>query len=116
MIFVILFLISIITVVYSLKFYVRLRVQDYGIYILLGMHRKELQKLILMEYIWGFISSGIAGFGIGTIFIILEKGYIIKVNRKYIDSEYRYGENIFLYFNIVYDIHFMCCDFQFKLY
>ncbi|WP_373238812.1 ABC transporter permease [Dorea longicatena] len=107
MIFVILFLISIITVVYSLKFYVRLRVQDYGIYILLGMHRKELQKLILMEYIWGFISSGIAGFGIGTIFIILEKVTLSKLIGNTLIRNIAMGK-IYFYTLILYMIFILC--------
>ena len=42
--------VSIVVIVYSVRFYIRSRMKDYGILTVLGIREKDMKKLIVMEY------------------------------------------------------------------
>lgn len=70
-------IISIITIMlmsFATIYYLKLRIKDYSLFIMLGLHRREVYQLILMEFGIGWIVSegiGIIG-GAGTLYGIQE--------------------------------------------
>lgn len=70
-------IISIITIMlmsFATIYYLKLRIKDYSLFIMLGLHRREVYQLILMEFGIGWIVSegiGIVG-GAGTLYGIQE--------------------------------------------
>lgn len=76
--------VSIVVIVYSVRFYIRSRMKDYGILTVLGIREKDMKKLIVMEYSLSCIVSCAAGLLIGRVTAY----FIGKSFRKYVGASF----------------------------
>lgn len=62
-------MISVITIMlmaYAMIYYLKSRIRDYGLFIMMGMHKREVFSLMLIEYVLGWVFSSILGLILGT--------------------------------------------------
>ncbi|MGO5052230.1 FtsX-like permease family protein [Lachnospiraceae bacterium LCP25S3_G4] len=58
---------TILLLVFSILYYIKTRMKDYGMYLILGIQKKTLVRFVLTEYIFGWICSVLIGLMIGTL-------------------------------------------------
>ena len=63
--------VSVVLTVYAVRSYVRVRVRDYSMLMLLGIRKKMFQMIIFAEYGLGWLLSVIAGFVCGSLIYYL---------------------------------------------
>lgn len=62
-------MISVITIMlmaYAMIYYLKSRIRDYGLFIMMGMHKRMVFSLMLIEYVLGWVFSSILGLILGT--------------------------------------------------
>ena len=60
------FVITIMLMAYAMIYYLKSRIRDYGLFIMMGMHKREVFSLMLIEYVLGWVFSSILGLILGT--------------------------------------------------
>ena len=61
-------MISVITIMlmaYAMIYYLKSRIRDYGLFIMMGMHKRMVFSLMLIEYVLGWVFSSILGLILG---------------------------------------------------
>ena len=61
--------ITMLLMIYSMRYYIRLRARDYGTFIVLGMKKRMSYLLLFIEYSIGCVGSLIIGILVGSIFL-----------------------------------------------
>ena len=62
-------MISVVTIMlmaYAMIYYLKSRIRDYGLFIMMGMHKRMVFSLMLIEYVLGWVFSSILGLILGT--------------------------------------------------
>lgn len=59
--------VAILVAAYSIKFYINSRMKDYGIFRILGISKRDMRNMIIMEYAIGCILSCVLGLFMGRI-------------------------------------------------
>lgn len=77
-------IVSIVVIVYSVRFYIRSRMKDYGILTVLGIREKDMKKLVVMEYSLSCFVSCAAGLLIGQGTAL----FIGRAFRKYVGASF----------------------------
>ncbi len=60
-------IVSALLTVYAVRYYVRLRVKDYSMLTLMGLRKKQFQKIVVAEYGLGWILSVVVGLLLGNL-------------------------------------------------
>ena len=69
---------------YSMKCYIKLRIKDYSMFLVLGMKKKAVSLLLLFEYCIGCVISLILGIGVGRILLYIIQRLLVKYYPRYI--------------------------------
>ena len=69
---------------YAMKCYIKLRIKDYSMFLVLGMKKKAVSLLLLFEYCIGCVISLILGIGVGRILLYIIQRLLVKYYPRYI--------------------------------
>ena len=69
---------------YAMKCYIKLRIKDYSMFLILGMKKKAVSLLLLFEYCIGCVISLILGIGTGRILLYIIQRLLVKYYPRYI--------------------------------
>ena len=69
---------------YAMKCYIKLRIKDYSMFLILGMKKKAVSLLLLFEYCIGCVISLILGIGTGRILLYIIQRLLVKYYPQYI--------------------------------
>lgn len=69
---------------YAMKCYIKLRIKDYSMFLVLGMKKKAVSLLLLFEYCIGYVISLILGIGVGRILLYIIQRLLVKYYPRYI--------------------------------
>ena len=69
---------------YAMKCYIKLRIKDYSMFLVLGMKKKAVSLLLLFEYCIGCVISLILGIGTGRILLYIIQRLLVKYYPRYI--------------------------------
>ena len=69
---------------YAMKCYIKLRIKDYSMFLVLGMKKKAVSLLLLFEYCIGCVISLIFGIGVGRILLYIIQRLLVKYYPRYI--------------------------------
>lgn len=69
---------------YAMKCYIKLRIKDYSMFLILGMKKKAVSLLLLFEYCIGCVISLILGIGTGRILLYIIQRLLVKYYLQYI--------------------------------
>ena len=69
---------------YAMKCYIKLRIKDYSMFLILGMKKKAVSLLLLFEYCIGCVISLILGIGVGRILLYIIQRLLVKYYPRYI--------------------------------
>ena len=69
---------------YAMKCYIKLRIKDYSMFLVLGMKKKAVSLLSLFEYCIGCVISLILGIGVGRILLYIIQRLLVKYYPRYI--------------------------------
>ena len=69
---------------YAMKCYIKLRIKDYSMFLVLGMKKKAVSHLLLFEYCIGCVISLILGIGVGRILLYIIQRLLVKYYPRYI--------------------------------
>lgn len=69
---------------YAMKCYIKLRIKDYSMFLVLGMKKKAVSLLLLFEYCIGCVISLILGIGVGRILLYIIQRLLVKYYPQYI--------------------------------
>ena len=69
---------------YAMKCYIKLRIKDYIMFLVLGMKKKAVSLLLLFEYCIGCVISLILGIGVGRILLYIIQRLLVKYYPRYI--------------------------------
>ena len=69
---------------YAMKCYIKLRIKDYSMFLILGMKKKAVSLLLLFEYCIGCVISLILGIGTGKILLYIIQRLLVKYYLQYI--------------------------------
>ncbi len=83
---VIMFIITVLIMFFSMKYYMKSRIKDYSMFIILGMRRRLLYLLVLAEYTIGWICSVCLGLLLGRVVVIGCQRILKKVDTAYVIS------------------------------
>ena len=84
---------------YAMKCYIKLRIKDYSMFLVLGMKKKAVSLLLLFEYCIGCVISLILGIGVGRILLYIIQRLLVKYYPRYIQmhaSGYQIYKNVCL--------------------
>lgn len=82
----ILLFISIILILYTVNHYSRIRIRDYGMFMVLGSEKKDIFRMVLAEYGLIGIISYVTGCILGTVFLlsvrqaVLSEGFYVELS------------------------------------
>lgn len=80
-------IIAVAVIIYSVKFYVKSRMKDYGMLSLLGIRAKDMRKFLILEYTISSVFSCAAGILLGKVLsIFLGKGMNVLIGQNITDS------------------------------
>ena len=77
--------IAIIVVVYSVQFYIKSRLKDYGMLIMLGIREKDMKKFLALEYMMSCVFACMAGLIFGNIVTF----FLGKGLRRYLGASFQ---------------------------
>lgn len=84
---------------YAMKCYIKLRIKDYSMFLVLGMKKKAVSLLLLFEYCIGCVISLILGIGVGRILLYIIQRLLVKYYPRYIQMHalgYQIYKNVYL--------------------
>ena len=84
---------------YAMKCYIKLRIKDYSMFLVLGMKKKAVSLLLLFEYCIGCVISLILGIGVGRILLYIIQRLLVKYYPRYIQMHalgYKIYKNVCL--------------------
>lgn len=60
-------IVAVVVIVYSVQFYIRSRIKDYSMLMILGIKQKEMRKFLVMEYAFGCTLACVLGLVLGRV-------------------------------------------------
>lgn len=65
-------------IIYALRFYIQTRAKDYSLYLILGIRKKQFIKVLVAEYICGWIISTAVGLLFGNVIVLFVKRVLMR--------------------------------------